>query len=76
MVFKKKKKDLEHEIGQAFPKVDGSYDYLLHIKTIDYTEERVKALIDESDKLERELAQLQAMGFWTCGGMILKICKQ
>ena len=63
VVFKKKKKDLEHEIGQEFPKVDGSYDYLLHIKTIDYTEERVKALIDESDKLERELAQLQAMGF-------------
>jgi DNA topoisomerase-2 len=63
VVFKKKKKDLEHEIGQAFPKVDGSYDYLLHIKTIDYTEERVKALIDESDKLERELTQLQAVGF-------------
>jgi len=63
VVFKKKKKDLEHEIGQTFPKVDSSYDYLLHIKTIDYTEERVKALIDESDKLERELAQLQAMGF-------------
>jgi DNA topoisomerase-2 len=34
-----------------------------YIKTIDYTEERVKALIDESDKLERELTQLQAVGF-------------
>ena len=60
VVFRKKKRDLECEIGQTFPKVDGSYDYLLHIKTVDYTEERVKALMDESDKLGKELRLLEA----------------
>src|SRR5210317_1630315 len=62
VVFKKKKQDLEREIGQSFPKVDGSYDYLLHIKTVDYTEERVRALIEESNNLKKELSSLEAMG--------------
>lgn len=62
VVFKKKKQDLEREISQTFPKVDNSYDYLLHIKTIDYTEERVKALIDEENKLKRELSLLESTG--------------
>ena len=60
VVFRKKKRDLECEIGQMFPKVDGSYDYLLHIRTVDYTEERVKALMDETDKLGKELRLLEA----------------
>jgi DNA topoisomerase-2 len=60
VVFRKKKRDLECEIGQTFPKVDGSYDYLLHIRTVDYTEERVKALMDETDKLGKELRLLEA----------------
>ena len=38
----------------------GSYDYLLHIRTVDYTEERVKALMDETDKLGKELRLLEA----------------
>lgn len=62
VVFKKKKQDLEREISQTFPKVDNSYDYLLHIKTVDYTEERVKALIDEENKLKRELSLLESTG--------------
>jgi DNA topoisomerase II len=62
VVFKKRKQDLEREISQTFPKVDNSYDYLLHIKTIDYTEERVKALIDEESKLKRELSLLESTG--------------
>lgn len=72
VVFKKKKQDLEREIGQSFPKVDGSYDYLLHIKTVDYTEERVKALIEESNNLKKELSSLEAMGHLDMWGMILK----
>ena len=33
VVFKKKKKDLEAEMSQTFPKIEGNYDYLLNIKT-------------------------------------------
>lgn len=72
VVFKKKKQDLEREIGQSFPKVDGSYDYLLHIKTVDYTEERVKALIEESNKLKKELCLLEAMGYLDMWGNDIK----
>ena len=72
VVFKKKKQDLEREIGQSFPKVDGSYDYLLHIKTVDYTDERVKALIEESNKLKKELCLLEATGYLDMWGNDIK----
>jgi DNA topoisomerase-2 len=72
VVFKKKKQDLEREIGQSFPKVDGSYDYLLHIKTVDYTEERVRALIEESNNLKKELSSLEAMGHLDMWGNDIK----
>jgi len=35
--------------------VDGTYDYLLNTKTVDYTEERVSALLEEMKKLRYEL---------------------
>jgi DNA topoisomerase-2 len=72
VVFKKKKQDLEREIGQSFPKVDGSYDYLLHIKTVDYTDERVKALVEESNKLKKELCLLEATGYLDMWGNDIK----
>ena len=64
VVFKRKKQDLENEIGRLFPMVDNSYDYLLHIKTIDYTEERVKSLFDEWNKLREELHLIEATGYF------------
>jgi len=55
VVFRRKKKDLEEELSHTFPKVDGSYDYLLNTKTIDYTEERVAALLMEVKHSRDEL---------------------
>jgi DNA topoisomerase-2 len=54
-VFKRKKRDLEVELSHSFPVVDGTYDYLLNTKTVDYTEERVSALLEEMKKLRYEL---------------------
>jgi len=54
-VFRRKKRDLEVELSKQFPTVDGSYDYLLNTKTVEYTEERVSALLEESKQLKAEL---------------------
>jgi DNA topoisomerase-2 len=62
-IFKRKKHDLEIQLSTLFPKVDDSYDYLLHTKTVDYTEERVKALFDEWKTLNEELNSLKAIGY-------------
>ena len=63
VIFRRKKHDLETQLSTLFPKVDDSYDYLLHTKTIDYTEERVKALFDEWKTLNEELNSLKAIGY-------------
>jgi DNA topoisomerase-2 len=55
VVFKRKKHELEKEMSATFPKIDGSLDYLLNTKTIEYTEERVKALMDEAKQANVEL---------------------
>jgi DNA topoisomerase-2 len=55
VVFRRKKLDLERQISQIFPKIDGNYDYLLNIKTVQYTEESVKSLIQESNEARRQL---------------------
>ena len=58
VVFKRKKVDLETEMSTMFPKIDGSWDYLLNIKTVEYTEERVKALMDEARQANVELERM------------------
>ena len=63
VVFKRKKQDLEEELSAMFPKVDDSFDYLLHTKTVDYTEERVAALFKEWGDLNEEVKKLQATGY-------------
>ena len=63
-VFKRKRNDLEGEMSGLFPKVDRSFDYLLNTRTVDYTEERVKALFDEWNKLRKELCLLEATGYF------------
>ena len=62
IVFKRKKQDLEKELSETFRELDGSYDYLLHIKTIDYTEERVEALHKEALQAREELEKLKKTG--------------
>ena len=56
VVFKRKKQDLERQLSDIFPQISGSYDYLLNIKTVQYTEESVKALIQEAKQTLEELA--------------------
>jgi DNA topoisomerase-2 len=55
VVFKRKKQDLEEELSKTFPKIGGTYDYLLNIKTVQYTEESVRDLIKESKQAKEEL---------------------
>src|SRR6056300_390336 len=58
VVFKRKKQELEKEMSATFPKIDGSWDYLLNTKTVEYTEERVKALMDEAKQAKDELEKM------------------
>jgi len=55
VVFKRKKDDLERQLSQIFPKINGTYDYLLNIKTVQYTEECVRELLKESKQAREEL---------------------
>ena len=72
VVFKRKKQDLEEELSAMFPKVDDSFDYLLHTKTVDYTEERVAALFKEWEDLNEEVKKLQATGYLDMWKMDIK----
>jgi DNA topoisomerase-2 len=58
VVFKRKKVDLEKEMSSIFPKIDGNWDYLLNTKTVEYTEERVKALVDEARQASVDLERM------------------
>ncbi len=61
IVFKKKKAELEAQIvAKGFKKVDGNYDYLLNIKTYQYTEEAIDSLVKESVAAQKELKILEA----------------
>jgi DNA topoisomerase-2 len=58
VVFKRKKVELEVEMSSIFPKIDGNLDYLLNTKTVEYTEERVKALLDEAKQAKDDLEKM------------------
>lgn len=55
IVFRRKRQDLERQMSGIFPKIDGSYDYLLNIKTVQYTEECVNDLLKEARQARAEL---------------------
>ena len=55
VVFRRKKQDLENQLSGLFPEVNGSYDYLLNIKTVQYTDESVKELLAQSKQAKKEL---------------------
>ena len=55
VVFKRKRDDLERQLSQLFPKIGGTYDYLLNIKTVQYTEESVRELLKEAKQARDEL---------------------
>jgi DNA topoisomerase-2 len=55
VVFRRKKQDLVNQLSSLFPQINGSYDYLLNIKTVQYTDESVRELLEESDQAKKEL---------------------
>ena len=65
IIFKRKKVDLEKEMSSIFPKIDGSWDYLLNTKTVEYTEERVKALVEDARQANVELEKMVRMSHVT-----------
>tara|TARA_R110002073_G_scaffold123085_3_gene266409 strand:+ start:2766 stop:5972 length:3207 start_codon:yes stop_codon:yes gene_type:complete len=61
IVFKCKKSQLEAQIAaKGFMKIDGTYDYLLNIKTYQYTEEAIETLMKDSVTAKKELKTLDA----------------
>jgi DNA topoisomerase-2 len=55
IVFRRKKQELENQLSTLFPQINGSWDYLLNIKTVQYTEESVRELLAQSKQAKREL---------------------
>ena len=69
--------DLEHEMGKIFDKIDNSYEYLLNIKTYQYTRRScTKYLREETTKSRIELDTLQQMSHIDMWKRDLKIYKQ
>jgi DNA topoisomerase-2 len=59
VIFKKKKAVLETELTEnKFLKIDDSYDYLLNIKTYQYTEEAIAKLVGD---LKLKTAELETI---------------
>ena len=77
VVFRKKKADLEAEmVTMKFDKVEGTYDYLLNIKTYQYTHEALESLDTEIKKLRDDLENLKAIGHVDMWKSDLKIYAQ
>jgi DNA topoisomerase-2 len=55
VVFRRKKQELENQLSTLFPRIGGTYDYLLNIRTVQYTDESVRELLKESKQAKTEL---------------------
>jgi DNA gyrase/topoisomerase IV subunit B len=75
VVFKRKKQELEAELETLFDKLNDSFDYLLHIKTYQYTHEAVLALNEETTQLATELETLRGTTLSNMWKTDLKICE-
>jgi DNA topoisomerase-2 len=58
-VFKRKRSELESEMSTMFDKIENSYDYLLNIKTYQYTHEAVESLKGDTLKTIKELEVME-----------------
>ena len=76
IVFRRKRIDLEREMENIFDKIDGSYEYLLNIKTYQYTLEAIQSIREETTKSRIELDTLQQMSHIDMWKRDLKIYKQ
>ena len=67
IVFRRKKQELENQLSGLFPQIGGTYDYLLNIRTVQYTDESVRELLKESEQAKRDLEIMKsttAMDMW------------
>jgi DNA topoisomerase-2 len=67
IIFKRKKASIEEEMSRKFVKVDDSFEYLLNIKTWQYSDEAVADLNRDLEKASKELETLTAtsvMDMW------------
>jgi DNA topoisomerase-2 len=61
IIFKRKKASIEEEMSRKFVKIDGTFNYLLDIKTWQYSEDAVLDLKKEFEKATKELEALSVM---------------
>jgi DNA topoisomerase II len=60
IIFKRKRAEIEGDlVKHKFIKVDGSFDYLMNIKTYQYTEESIIKMLSGVTDTETKLAQIQ-----------------
>ena len=67
IVFRRKKQELENQLSGLFPQIGGTYDYLLNIRTVQYTDESVRELLKESEQAKKDLEIMKsttAMNMW------------
>ena len=76
IVFRRKRVELERQMENIFDKIDGSYEYLLNIKTYQYTLEAIQSIREETTKSRIELDTLQQMSHIDMWKRDLKIYKQ
>jgi DNA topoisomerase-2 len=60
VVFRRKKKELETQLAGLFPLINGNHDYLLNIKTVQYTDESVRDLLAQSKQAKTELGIMKS----------------
>ena len=67
-VFRRKRVDIEVDlVDHGLKKVSGSYDYLMNIKTDQYTSEKIESLLNEKSVKERlysELSDTSVITLW------------
>ena len=76
IVFRRKRVELERQMENIFDKIDGSYEYLLNIKTYQYTLEAIQSIREETTKSRIEFDTLQQMSHIDMWKRDLKIYKQ
>jgi DNA topoisomerase-2 len=59
-------------MSQTFPKIEGNYDYLLNIKTVQYTEESVASLLKEAKDANEDLERIMKTSHLTMWKMDIK----
>ena len=60
-IFKRKRTELESEMIRHFPMIDGTFDYLLNIRTFQYTQEAVEDLMRQAALAQEELQTITQM---------------